>query len=570
MKKLVELHFYGKKLKMSGMWERYLSPAEQQIDGAVTMVLSPLDDEKHKLTLTTRASDPRRVYIARPFCCNRKFTAELRYAQYERYFWCPNCGYKHPYKHTRYISNSDENIPLDLYVRLYEYKKYIKLSLSYEAIRFEHDDFSKEVNNVGNVREDFIFDVKTRTAIRKLYINNHLSSELEIGFLKDWRLLQRDTALYYLRDDIKSLEGKNINVVFAKLREAINKQAKQIKYSKRNMGINGGYHHYRPLDSLLKIANQVRFWDSQPINFWGGHQDSKKYTHEYATLESWAMHYELDMGNGKFYDVEVDKLMSQGLTYHQAAIKVFNLPNVKAVRKHLSFDYFAVIKRLYAIETSKANEIVPMLAEYSFTSRLKIVERIKSILSIYKSLNSHLLFDYATKHAREWDDAIDTYHKLPLAMRQEIYKKPPRLREFHDYVVARHLEFEDSDFAIQISPKIIERLNQTIGKYAFTTLLTNYQCIKAGKLLHNCAKTYADKCNDKKQLVLLTDKNGQYVALLEIDRFTIVQAKLIYNTYVGSNIEINNLICEYARVVNLKINTSDIKPELYKTQIATA
>lgn len=567
MKKIAELHFYGKNLKLSGMWGRYLSPAEQQVDGAVTMVISPLDDAKHKLSEPTHCDD-KRIYVARPFCCNRKFTAELINATYERTFWCPNCGYRHPFKHIRFVSCSVENIPLDLYVRLYVYKEYVKLSLSYDAMRFEHNNYSKEIDLIGNIREDFIFDVKKRTAVRKLYINQHLSSELDIGFLKDWRLLQKDTALYYLRDDIKSIEGKTINVVFALLREAINRQAKQIKYSKRNMGVIGGYPHYRPLDSLLKIASQVRFWDSVPINFWGGHKDAEVASHEFTSIDQWACAYELGTSSGDFYDLEVDKLMSQGLTYHQAVIQYFKFPNIKEVRKRLSFEYFAVLRRLSNLEASKLNEVLPFFDKYTAPSRIRIAENLKTLMPIYNSTNIKQLFCYAITH--EGKDAIDTYNRLPLAIRQEIDKKPPQLKDFHNYVVARHYEVKNSDFTIDIPKDTIKRLNKTVSEYTFTTLTSNYQCINAGKELHNCAKTYADRCGKMKQLVLVTDKDGIDIALLEINRFDIDQAKLKYNRCVAIEPEINNLICEYARIAKLRINTTDINLELDMCQVATA
>lgn len=105
-----------------------------------------------------------------------------------------------------------------------------------------------------------------------------------------------------------------------KLRETVNRQAVQAGLQKKSLFINGK-RKTRLLTSVLNIAHRVRFWDGENIPALGN--DIKEFL-----LEKKITKKVLDMSIVEFWQ-------SQGYSYQEALCKIYNLPNIKSVRKEL-------------------------------------------------------------------------------------------------------------------------------------------------------------------------------------------------------------------------------------------
>ena len=80
--------------------------------------------------------------------------------------------------------------------------------------------------------------------------------------------MDEESALSFIRPRFCDKNKKTMAVFYRELRNVIDRKMRGRGYSKRNLYLANG-DKYKVLDSMLKIAHWVRFWDGEDIAIYG-------------------------------------------------------------------------------------------------------------------------------------------------------------------------------------------------------------------------------------------------------------------------------------------------------------
>lgn len=152
--------------------------------------------------------------------------------------------------------------------------------------------------------------------------------------------------------------------------------------------------------------------------------------------------------------------------------------------------------------------------------------------------------------------------KLADATTLKAYEKEKvPFRKLHDWLSVAITKQENREVIFQIDKGIIEALHRSVDGYQFHCVERKSELKKIAMTLHNCSLSYATRINQYNQLVVVTDEDGNIMALLEIQRQRIVQAKLFANKKVNTSERINRACADYSRQTKLSCQTKDIDME---------
>ncbi|WP_443868373.1 PcfJ domain-containing protein [Megasphaera sp.] len=140
-------------------------------------------------------------------------------------------------------------------------------------------------------------------------------------------------------------------------------------------------------------------------------------------------------------------------------------------------------------------------------------------------------------------------------------KEKVPFQKLHDWLSVAIIKQENHEVVFPIDKTIIKALHQSVDGYQFHCVERKSELKKISMALRNCALSYATRMNQYNQLVVVTDDDGNIMALLEIQRQRIVQAKLFANKQVSTSDSINRACADYSKRTNLSCQTRDIDME---------
>ncbi len=476
-------------------------------------------------------------------------------------FTCPSCGRTHSIDNILVAENENSLLPCYMSISLLEKKETIDLCIKYNGVIMGNDVYN-DFKEVDNVVETFSFDTNKHTAVWRKQVNDELEEVIDIGYYSDLKIFNEKSALCWLNSNYKSIEEKGFCEMLKVLRNAINGRMKNQGLSKRKMYFNGS-NQYKAIDNVLGIAHQVRFWDCKTGNAYGNGR---------YKLDEWQRQYKVDTDIEK----KVETLMKEGTGYVEALVKASQLPNTKFVRKNISLETLHNLKKAYSISgvetylyklftdwfNDSLEEKQPSYCyEAPYHKAYEKMEQtcnfLKAFIDHYRQVPIQKMVDFAISK-----DGRDTLYLWSIAdkLSKKIFNENvPKFKELHDYLSVLVAKQADREIEFDIPEYIVNRMDMYLKNTNYKVLEKFSQVKQASLDLKNCASGYRNRINENLQLVLMSDDKGKPIALLEIKRSKIVQAKLFANVAVFNDRTINDEVIEFAKKAKLGIDTKDIK-----------
>ncbi|WP_455654383.1 hypothetical protein [Phascolarctobacterium sp.] len=539
MKKIAELHIGGNMPKYN-------------ISGSPTLFLNYTESP----TLKNKQNYPEvGVYQGCCYYCGGRFVMTRAWSFFsEETVVCPCCGKKSTHNEIMYSRDNQGILPYMIRINIIEFTGKIELRLNYSGVMLGENIF-ENFTHLNKVTEKYIFNIADSTVIWQR-IAGEEKLEYEIGYFnEDFEKLQNKSVLCFLQYDHKIKNGDSFTGLLKKLREAINRKAVQAGLQKKSLFINGR-RKTRLLTSVLNIAHRVRFWDCENIPALGNNM--KEFLSEKKITKKL-----LDMSIVEFWQ-------SQGYSYQETLCKMYNLPNIKCVRKELqvaNLHNLSLAFRLrerniditlqiynYFKSVDFKNQFKPYYERHSERDKKEAVE----IYNEFKKLYPKISFNQIAQKYGYYEDCLHLLKNMDKITRQLFEKNKIAVSKLHDWLSVKIAEQKGREMYFDVPDHILKRLDMQLRNYNLQPIIKNSQLVQAAKNLKNCCAGYKNRINSKLQLVVITDDNGKMRALLEIRDNGIYQAKVFDNKCVKTKKEINDLIIDFAEKAELKICTTDI------------
>lgn len=504
------------------------------------------------------------VFISKKtgFCryCETKFEFDEgryyvnNYPIYSRMF-CPICGHISLDSEIRYSSVEGKYLPYVVNLKILEMKSKVILKIEYRAIQI----IGKLLEiKIFDVIEMYIFDIQNNNVIWKRYINKKLNDDLEIGYIIDYQKLMENTALWYFNIKHIVRKGTTLSQFLKRLRELVIKKEKNINgYTKKQVYISNISLRHKLFANVLNLAHKVRFWDSPNINY----------------------------NDSFFYDKYLDKfeknvyllMKKDGLSYFKACFKTLSLPYTRNIKKQFDYKYISLLQQIYTIENIDiANTIfkhyktkIEITDSYIIKEEyLKNIQKeVKAVCFFYKLFilkiytNLNLKFKQLLENKTNIIiDIMNLWHTANNKTKKNFIRHKIPFSKAHDWLSIEVSKQADQEIRFHISKNIMNRFNLYMMNTKFQcSCISKYSNLKyIARQMKNCSAGYKDRINNQLQLVAISDNTGKPKVLLEINKDSIVQAKLYRNVPVFKDNLMNNLVIEFAKTTKLKIATDDV------------
>ena len=240
---------------------------------------------------------------------------------------CPNCGYIHRPEGTILTQNKDKIIPFYYKLCLYSYEDKMTLKMRYKN--------KKKEDKSWTAKETICFDFKHKLVVWH-YKDKTTEKNLDIGYLDDD--FKEASALACFTMDTMDDQGNTFSDLCQVMEKEANLQMKKCYKAKtRALTVKRDNTKAALFDTLLKIAHFVRFPDAPPTHFYG----AKK------TLHDWYADNNLYYANHRKFEEQLEKLIvEEKLTYYQAALKHFGIPDSTEMKRYFSYRNLGFYKKL--------------------------------------------------------------------------------------------------------------------------------------------------------------------------------------------------------------------------------
>lgn len=539
MRKLITLEYYSKNIYTRYYYTRRM---KSQLDESTPTLLIASYDRNNREHRRFNTSNMNSLYCRA--CDNIILAPYVSYnLEKNRGIYCPTCGHYHKDISCRIVNNANSHIPINIVVSLYEKKKSVEVIIKYGAVVMGDNPFTdlKEVD----VREIFLFDTENNEVLWKKEVNGKHRDYISIGYISDIDTMDEESALSFIRPRFCDKNKKTMAVFYRELRNVIDRKMRERGYSKRNLYLANG-DKYKVLDSMLKIAHWVRFWDGEDIAIYGKRTKS---------INEWLKKW----GVSRDFEMSLNARIKQGENYIEAVLHTFSLPDVKLVRQNIKYENFDLLKSLYKEIPNVliANNFINPLLEYRNNggNYREILEFYNIFNSIYKISAEQIVSIFKNKYGA---DILGLWKNMDSVSKKNFYNNIPSLSKLHDTLAIAVAQQKDREIEYDIPKEILERMNMYIQNSKIEVLQKYSQLKKASLDLHNCASRYRNMINENLQLVLVSDDNGKPIILLEINGNEIVQAKLMSNKSVKNINTYNELVLAFAEKARLKVATKDV------------
>ncbi|EPP15306.1 hypothetical protein G153_10761 [Megasphaera sp. BL7] len=479
-------------------------------------------------------------------------------------FYCPACGHHHHGNAVMFNHDKTQPMPYAMRITLVDFKDKLELRLTYDAIKA---DAARYHAAYQKVQERFVFDMKSHDVYWTYDENKSNVHQTEkLGYISSFDTMRERTALWYIAADHVVRRGTSLTALLRMMRTTINRHMKELGFQEKRL-FNSSQHSMKVFASVLAMAHKVRFWDADLVPY-GGKGD--------LSFPDWLKKAVKGQELPENWESNMEARMKQGMTYDAALIEALKLPNTPFVRKHLHYEDFYPLVKAFSLPTiDLAYLAFPVFSDlarirkwtcsgYSeYTDGRRDIEKICEFVHTFYPRYPHIKASRFIQ--RQWSqENEDTLHmwKLADATTLKAYEKEKvPFRKLHDWLSVAITKQENREVVFQIDKKIIEALHQSVDGYQFHCVERKSELKKIAMTLRNCSLSYATRMNQYNQLVVVTDDDGNIMALLEIQRQRIVQAKLFANKQVSTSDSINRACADYSKRTNLSCQTRDIDME---------
>jgi len=179
------------------------------------------------------------------------------------------------------------------------------------------------------------------------------------------------------------------------------------------------------------------------------------------------------------------------------------------------------------------------------------------ILKIYKNLKLKQLLENKSNILL---DIMNLWHTANNKIKKNFIRHKIPFSKAHDWLSIEVSKQADQEIRFHISKNIVNRFNLYMMNTKFQcSCINKYSNLKyIARQMKNCSAGYKNRINNQLQLVAISDNTGKPKILLEINKDSIVQAKLYRNVPVFKDNLMNNLVIEFAKTTKLKIATDDV------------
>lgn len=498
------------------------------------------------------------------------------------FYRCPRCGEAAVDKeNSRYyqsttglVQTTGIAIPRSMLLRLYEYKQHIKLIVDAAAISFVKD--TPETVTYHRIIETFTFNIKEQKAyfqqrgglftIETTEIDNPLSG-----------LLLSTSVLRYLRKNSRAwCEQKHAVMNFLKtLRETVIRKLQKVKgYKMRSAAVLGDTEYGLMLRPIQNLIWRMVIPDGPNLK----ELFSNLCLRGIDALAT----KNVVLSNVSYAEVQsiLDRCRG-GMSYPQAVLATYGLPDTKAGRQMLSRK---PIYALSAIRVVAQAEVTGYNRRGLFDSLMRrwekklgdtpvqywSVDRLfpsKDGIAFYCAAKDKVGETRALKlltqlPADELNDTGAMYTKFTEKDKEALWDKAGNAKSFHDACMEMMWKYKHSDYNLDVPEHIVNRLMMQKDSLKFYLPKTYHQLHAAGTEMHNCVGgTYPERMKKGKLcIVLVSDDLGKLKVCIELKGSSIVQAKLFNNEPVWKDKALLKTVQDWAKDKGLKIASTDFAP----------
>lgn len=536
MKKLAELTI-GNKIIRNDMYESFGSP---------TLFMAYKRD-KHSKNIYRQG-----YFQAYCVICRSTFTVNPGGVwSYGEMVACPACGRIHTGNAVMYGGNEDSYLPDVITMKVIDFKDKVELRINYTAVhfgKFAHRTWQYQ----DGIKETITFDVKNSKCFWRKEQKGKMLEEQELGYLSDHENLKAKTALWFYSFNHKINKGNSFTELLKALRTAVNKKIQANGKTPKSLYIGGNYKN-KLYGNVLNLAHRVRFWDMENIEVYScGEWSVQKWQEKIFCRKYLPKRFE-----------EQVYLAMQKTDYVSAVCKVLKVPNIPHTRRNLQPENFAMLRECYKI---KNNDVAQAVFEYGKSINeypIKVITEIQKLTKFYNTFIPYypkMQMQYIiSKWENEYFDILRLWRAADKITKQEFYRKIPAISKLHDWLSIAVAKQADREIIFDVPQEIINRYTMIIKTFGAKCIERNSELKFWATRLNNCAAGYKNTIGTDKQLVGISDELGKPVALLEINKSCITQAKLFDNAPVYKKQAVNATVIEFAKKCRLKINTTDVK-----------
>jgi DNA-directed RNA polymerase subunit RPC12/RpoP len=468
---------------------------------------------------------------------------------------CPYCGHRHERKIL--TVDTGEFAPFSLAIKLYAFKSKVILTVDYAAQAFAGQNF-RLASEQG--KETFTFDFSAHTAhfqktVRNYFRNDKPYEKIAYAAINEFTIgeIAKNSILRHLNACSYLYEDKNVSNLLKALYKTM-KSRLQAEYGQvtdlyvNTRGLCDGLF----LRALFNYAYKTR------------QEKAIARTDRIECREKllWLNTHDLPSATKR----EITARQSIGADTVTAAAVAAGLPDKKALRQIIAaggniallrravaaFENFDYALRFYRALEAKGYACAADMGRFAKYAR-KIYDD-KEIVAFCENA------DRAVCALAK--DILRLYSKLEKGRRRQLLREKVRIGKLHDWLVKEYNAQKDDKLPnIQLSvPKhIARRLAMQLDQIKFFLPNTSKDLLQAGRELHNCVATYADRINRRKAaIVLMADEKGKLIACINVAEKTIVEAKLPGNRPVSTDRTVNKVILDWSQKAGLEINTNDV------------
>ena len=252
-------------------------------------------------------------------------------------------------------------------------------------------------------------------------------------------------------------------------------------------------------------------------------------------------------------------------------IAAAGLPDTRSVRRALTKDTFCLQRLVFLHQLFERSDLAmqafPLFGNYEGGEQrvYPLNDTLLQLKEFYTGAEILRFLRRSSEHTVR--DSLRMLRFLGNTSYAELRRRPPKIRKLHDTLVALHHKerYPDYSFDNETAP-IRRRLAMQYDRIQFFLPDCSRVLYDAGKTLHNCVGSYAQKVRKgETHIVLMSDDRGKLVACIEVTDGAIKQAKLDCNQPVSKRPEVNAEIIAWADQVGItygRCEDIDARPQV--------
>ena len=455
-------------------------------------------------------------------------------------------------------------VPVTMFLYLHEYKDFVKLAVYGKGLS-PAPRGSLEYWQEHSYKEEFRFDVKQRRTIWTQHVKGE-SRQMELCDPKVLIELGQSSMVRYLYTHFSIAKHKSeVLNLLRLLRETVRSKLEQrVGHKVSSFFCPAGSSAGWLLLPIGNIAYRMVFKDASNLPANLRKLNTIVGRNNVAQLGRFPENTEL----------EVIRRAKDTVT---GMIAAAGLPDTRSVRRALTKDAFCLQRLVFLHQLFERSDLAmqafPLFGNYEGGEQrvYPLNDTLLQLKEFYTGAEILRFLRRSSEHTVR--DSLQMLHFLGNTSYAELRRRPPKIRKLHDTLVALHHKerYPDYTFDNETAP-IRRRLAMQQDRIQFFLPGCSKVLYDAGKTLHNCVGTYAQRVrNGETHIVLMSDDRGKLVACIEVTDGTIKQAKLDCNQPAHKKPEVNAEIIAWAAQVGVQYDTCadiDTRPQVTETAIA--